>query len=75
MTPIDASKKSNERLIFTNLKDKRQNQKPRDILRELVRSLILFQFLVKEIAQSIAMSFVQKPKSYTTQSLATESTV
>ena len=38
MTPIQASKKSNEKLVFDNVKDKRENQKPKFKLGQLVRT-------------------------------------
>ena len=38
MTPIQASKKSNEKLVFSNLRDDRQKQKPKFKLGVLVRT-------------------------------------
>ena len=38
MTPMQASKKSNENIVFDNLKDKRVIQKPKFRLRDLVRT-------------------------------------
>ena len=38
MTPIQASKKSNEKLVYSNLKDKRDKQQPKFILGQLVRT-------------------------------------
>ena len=38
MTPIQASKKVNEKLIYSNLKDDRQKQKPKYKLSQLVRT-------------------------------------
>ena len=38
MTPIQASKKSNEKIVYTNLQDKRVKQKPKFKLGDLVRS-------------------------------------
>ena len=38
MTPIQASKKVNEKLVYSNLQDKRQKQKPNFKLGQLVRS-------------------------------------
>ena len=38
MTPIQASKKSNEKIVYSNLQDKRQKQKPKYKLGQLVRS-------------------------------------
>ena len=37
-TPIQASKKSNEKLVYNNLKDDRQKQKPKYKLGDLVRT-------------------------------------
>ena len=38
MTPVQASKKSNENLVFSNLQDRRVRQKPKFKLRDLVRT-------------------------------------
>ena len=38
MTPIQASKKSNESKVYANLQDKRQKRKPKYILGDLVRT-------------------------------------
>ena len=38
MTPIQASKKSNEKIVYNNLKDKRETQKPKFKLGDLVRT-------------------------------------
>ena len=38
MTPIQASKKSNEKLVYTNLQDRRVEQIPKFNLGELVRT-------------------------------------
>ena len=38
MTPLQASKKSNEKLVYTNLKDNREVQKPKFNLGQLVRA-------------------------------------
>ena len=38
MTPIQASKKSNEKAVFDNLRDDRQKQRPKFILGQLVRT-------------------------------------
>ena len=38
MTPIQASKKTNEKLVFSNLKDDREKQKPKYKLGQLVRT-------------------------------------
>ena len=38
MTPNQASKKSNEKKVFSNLKDKRETQKPKYKLYQLVRT-------------------------------------
>ena len=38
MTPVQASKKSNERKVYSNLRDDRVKQKPKFKLGELVRT-------------------------------------
>ena len=38
MKPIDASKKSNEKLVYSNLQDKRRKQKPKLHFSQLVRT-------------------------------------
>ena len=38
MKPIDASKKSNQKLVYNNLKDDREVQKPKFNLGQLVRT-------------------------------------
>ena len=38
MTPNQASKKSNEKLVFSNLQDKRKTLNPKNNLGQLVRS-------------------------------------
>ena len=38
MKPIDASRKSNQKLVYNNLKDDREKQKPKYKLRQLVRT-------------------------------------
>ena len=38
MTPIQASKKSNEKIVYNNLKDKREIQKPKFKIGQLVRT-------------------------------------
>ena len=38
MTPIQASKKSNEKIVYNNLKDDRKNRKPKLYLGQLVRT-------------------------------------
>ena len=37
MTPFQASKKSNEKLVFSNLQDRRDKQQPKYILGQLFR--------------------------------------
>ena len=38
MTPLQASKKSNEKLVYNNLRDKRESQKPKFIPGQKVRT-------------------------------------
>ena len=47
LKPIDASKKSNEKLIYNNLQDKRVEQKPKFKLGDLVRSADIKRFFSK----------------------------
>ena len=38
MTPVQASKKSNEKLVYSNLQNRRDKQLPKFILGQLVRT-------------------------------------
>ena len=58
MSPVQASKKAKEKLLFSNLQDRRVKQKAKIELQVLVRLLILEMFLEREIVQAIAMRFI-----------------
>ena len=47
MTPIQASKKSNEKIVFNNLKDDREKQRPKYKLGQLVRTANIKQVFSK----------------------------
>ena len=52
LKPIDASKKSNEKMLFNNLKDRRQKHIPKIILGQLVRTADVKSVLAREIQRS-----------------------
>ena len=56
-TPDQASKKSNERKVYSNLQDRRVKQQPKYKLGQLVH-LILNEFLVKETVQTIVIHYI-----------------
>ena len=58
MTPIQASKKVKEKLVYNNLKDNREVQTRKIKLGHLVRTADI-KFSVKVRAQTIAISFIQ----------------
>ena len=47
MTSTQASKKSNEKAVISNIRDKREKQKPKDHLGQFVRSADKKKFLEK----------------------------
>ena len=47
MTPIQASKKSNEKIVYSNLQDRRVRQKPKFKLGQLVRTADIKRFFSK----------------------------
>ena len=60
MTPIQASKKSNEKLVFDNLRDDREKQQPKYKLGQLVRTADIKRvFLVKETVQIGHINHIQ----------------
>ena len=60
MTPIQASKKSYEKEVYSNLKDNREVLKPKLILGQLVRTAFFKKkYSQKEIVQTIAVSLIQ----------------
>ena len=58
--PIQASKKANEKEVYSNLKDKRGNRKPKFNLGQLVR--YLKKFLVKVIQQIGLQIYIKSQK-------------
>ena len=50
LTPIQASKKANEKEVFSNLKDKREKRQPNFSLRDLVRSSDIRSFFSKGVS-------------------------
>lgn len=63
MSPIQASKKINEKQVHYNLEDKREKQKPKYKLGDLVRTDEIF--LVKETVQIGLINSIQLQKLYT----------
>ena len=59
MTPIQASKKTNERLVFSNLKDNREIQTPKYKLGQLFVQLIFEKYSQEEIVQIIIINFIK----------------
>ena len=47
MSPIQASKKSNEKIVYNNLKDKREIRKPKFKLGQLVRTADIKKSILK----------------------------
>ena len=76
MTPNQASKKSNERKVYTNLQDRRDKQKPKYKLGQLVRTADIKRVFSKgDIQRTIVINYIQSQKLYTTPSLAIELTI
>ena len=75
MTPVQASKKTNEKLVYSNLQDKRRKLDPKDNLSQLVRTADKKEFLVKKTVQTIVIYYIQLLKSYMIPSLAIELTI
>ena len=59
LTPIQASKKSNERKVCSNLQDQRVKQQPKYKLGQLVRTAGVNEFLVKVIRQIKVIIYTQ----------------
>ena len=73
MTPSQASKKSNEKSVYNNLKDTREIQKPKFKLGQLVRTADIKKVFSKgATVQTIVINYIQSQKSYITLFLATE---
>ena len=65
MIPIGASKKWNEKEVFSNLQDKREERKPKKKIGQLVRTAdIKKEFLVNEVQQIGLICYTQKLKSF-----------
>ena len=62
MTPIQASKKSNESKVYANLKDKRKKRKPKYKLGDLVRTADKRIFFQKVIQQIGVINFIRLQK-------------
>ena len=54
-TPIRASKKSNEKLVFDNFQNKRQKRKPNFYLGQLVRTAGIKKVFSKSLFQQIGV--------------------
>ena len=52
MTPIQASKKSNEKVLYNNFKDNRETQKPKFNLAQIVRTADIKRVFSKEESES-----------------------
>ena len=59
ITPAQASKKPNEKEVFSNLRDHREKQKPKFYLGQLVRIADTKFFFQMEILQTISKNFIQ----------------
>ena len=67
MTPIQASKKLNEKVVHSTLKDNRGVQKPKFNLGHLVRTADIKRVFTKGGSTTVVINYTQKQKSYTTQ--------
>ena len=59
MKPIDASKTSKEKEVYSNLKDDKEKQTPNFHLGQLVRTADIKKFLVKAIQQIGHINYIQ----------------
>ena len=75
MTPIQASEKSNEKLVSSNLQDGRTKQQPKFKFGQLVVQLTIKKCSQKEIVQITAINYIQSQKSYMIQYLVIVSTI
>ena len=76
MTPIQASKKVNEKIVFSNVQEKRKKNMNLNLNYDnYFEQLILKESLAREIAQIEFENHLQSPNSYTTQPLALEVTI
>ena len=74
-TPIQASKKTNEKLVFSNLEDKRQKQTPKLQQGQLVRTADIKRNFSKGDSTNWSYKLFRLLKSYKTQFPLMESTV
>ena len=76
MKPIDASKKSNQKLVYNNLKDDREVLKPKFKLGQLVRTADIKRVFSKGDSTSWSKkNYIQSQKSFTIVYLAIELTI
>ena len=59
MKSINASRKSIEKVVYNNLKDNREIQKPKYILEQLVRTADIEKILSEVIVQIIVINYSQ----------------
>ena len=59
MKPIDASKKANEKSVYSNLQDRRIRQKPKFQLGQLVWTGDIIKVFSKMIVQMLSMRLIQ----------------
>ena len=67
MTPVRASKKVNQKTVFSNLLEKREKNKPKQNSGDFVRTADIKKFSVQEIEQITATIYIQQPKQYMIQ--------
>ena len=59
MTPIQASRKLNEKEVYSNLKDNREVRKPKFKLGQLFRTADIKKVFSKEIQQIMVLTYTQ----------------
>ena len=72
MTPIEASLKKNQKLVFSNLQNKRKEHEPKLKLGQLVRTADIRRLFSKVDSAKWSFSYTQLPKSHTKQFLHIE---
>ena len=75
MTPIQASKKTNEKQVYVILQDRRVRQQPKYKLGHLVRTADIKQVFSKGDSTNYSYKPTQQQKSYTTLYLVKHSTI
>ena len=75
MTPNQTSKKPNEKMVYTNLQDRRVRQKPKFKLGQPVPTADIKRVFSKRDSTNYSYKIYTKQKSYMTLPLAIESTV